>query len=131
MLAYCEFYETAPEPAALERLARALLADPEHEGIQLIARDAGGRAVGFASVFWTWSTVRAARLAVMNDLYVAPEARGTGTAEALMRACMERGRAHGACALEWQTAPDNHRAQTLYDRFGGVRETWVDYGVSL
>jgi ribosomal protein S18 acetylase RimI-like enzyme len=131
MLAYCEFYETAQDPAALERLARTLLADPEREGVQLIARDGTGHAVGFATVYWTWSTTHAARLGVMNDLYVAPEGRGTGTAEALMRGCVEAARARGACGLDWVTAPDNLRAQAVYDRFGGVREAWVNYGVSL
>ena len=30
----------------------------------------GGR-VGFATIFWTWSTLSAARIGVMNDLFVA------------------------------------------------------------
>ena len=131
MEAYCAFYEADPGRDALEALARALLADPEHEGAQLLARDADGRAVGFATLYWTWSTSQARRLAVMNDLFVAPEARGTGVAEQLMRACVDRSRAHGACSMEWATAPDNHRAQTLYDRFGGVREGWVTYAFEL
>jgi GNAT superfamily N-acetyltransferase len=131
MEAYCAFYESDPGHDALERLARALLASPEHEGVQLLARDGDGAAVGFATLFWTWSTSRAARLAVMNDLFVAPAARGTGAAEALMRACGERARAHGAAAMEWATARDNHRAQAVYDRFGGVREDWLTYGFEL
>ena len=47
------------------RARRSLIADPEREGVQLIARDAAtARAVGFATVFWTWSTTRrAARIA--------------------------------------------------------------------
>ena len=40
--------------------------------MQLIARDAGRqRAVGFATLYWTWQTLNAARLGVMNDLFVA------------------------------------------------------------
>ena len=76
MRAYCDFYEVAPSDDALMALSRALLADPEREGVQLIARDDGGRAIGFATIFWSWSTLSAARLAVMNDLFVGPEARG-------------------------------------------------------
>jgi len=60
------------------RLSRALLADPEREGLQLLARDDAGRAVGFATLYWTWQTLAAARVGVMNDLFVAPEARGMG-----------------------------------------------------
>ena len=128
MRAYCDFYEVAPSDDALLALSRALIADPEREGVQLVARDAQGRAVGFATVFWTWSTTRAARIGVMNDLFVAPEGRGSGVADALIAACAERCREHGAVSLGWQTAPDNARAQAVYDRIGATREDqWLDY----
>ena len=126
--AYLDFYEVAPSDESMLALSRSLIADPELEGVQFIARDDDGRAVGFASLFWTWATTRGGRLGVMNDLFVAPEARGTGTAEALIEACRERCVQRGAVALEWQTAVDNHRAQALYDRVGGQRsDRWLDY----
>jgi len=65
---------------------------------------------------------------VMNDLYVAAEARGTGVAEGLIAACRERCREHGAARLIWQTAVDNHRAQAVYARVGATRDDrWLDY----
>jgi GNAT superfamily N-acetyltransferase len=131
MRAYCDFYEVAPSDDALLALSRALIADPEREGVQLVARDAQGRAVGFATVFWTWSTTRAARIGVMNDLYVAPEGRGTGAADALVRACADRCRERGAVSLTWQTAPDNARAQAVYDRLGARRSQWLDYDLPV
>ena len=131
MRAYCDFYDVAPSDEELLALSRALIADPEREGVQLIARGDEGTAVGFASVFWSWTTTRAGRLAVMNDLYVAPEARGTGAADALIEACAERGREHGAVSLEWSTALDNHRAQKVYDRVGGEASRWLDYSLQL
>jgi GNAT superfamily N-acetyltransferase len=131
MGAYCDFYGTSPADDALVALSRSLLANPEHEGVQLIARDQAGSAVGFATIFWTWSTTRAWRIAIMNDLYVAPEARGSGLAERLIAACAEQCTAHGARRLEWQTAPDNLRAQAVYERVGGVREEWLDYGIEI
>ena len=71
---YCDFYEVAPSDDALLAISRALIADPEREGMQLIARVGGdGRAVGFATLYWTWQTLNAARLGVMNDLFVAEE----------------------------------------------------------
>jgi GNAT superfamily N-acetyltransferase len=64
----------------------------------------------------------------MNDLFVAAEARGGGVAQALIAACLERCREHGATQLVWQTARDNHRAQAVYDRIGATREDqWLDY----
>ena len=124
---YLDFYEVAPADDAVLALCRALIADPGREGVQLLARDDDGRALGFATLFWTWTTTRAGRLGVMNDLFVAPEARGRGAADALILACRDAVREHGAVALEWQTALDNHRAQAVYDRVGGERSTWLSY----
>jgi GNAT superfamily N-acetyltransferase len=130
--AYCDFYQVAPADTALDALARALLADPEREGLQLLARDGAGRAVGFATLFWTWQTLSAGRVGVMNDLYVAPEARGAGVARGLIDACLERCREHGATELIWQTARDNVRAQALYDRIGATRDDrWLDYSLPV
>jgi GNAT superfamily N-acetyltransferase len=131
MRAYCDFYRATPSDAALLALAKALLADPEHEGLQLIARDEGSAPVGFATIYWTWTTTAAGRIGTMNDLYLVPAARGAGLADRLIAACIERCREHGAGALEWQTAPDNLRAQAVYDRVGAKREGWVDYSLAV
>ena len=42
MRGYCDFYEVAPSDEALLALSRALIADPEREGLQLIARAEDG-----------------------------------------------------------------------------------------
>jgi GNAT superfamily N-acetyltransferase len=116
--AYCDFYQVTPSDRELLELSRSLLADPQREGLQLLARDHAGSAIGFATLYWTWQTLAAARVGVMNDLFVAPEARGMGVAEGLIAACQERCREHGATRLVWQTASDNHRAQAVYARVG-------------
>jgi GNAT superfamily N-acetyltransferase len=127
---YCDFYEVSPSDDDLLGLARALIADPERDGVQLLARTAG-EAVGFATIYWSWATTIAARIGVMNDLFVAPAARGTGAAAQLIDACVAECRRHGAAELTWQTAPDNERAQRLYDRVGASRSQWVDYSLSV
>jgi GNAT superfamily N-acetyltransferase len=132
MRGYCDFYEVDPSDDALLAMSRMLIDDPELEGVQLIARDDDGQAVGFATIFWTWSTLSASRLAVMNDLFVVPDARGGGHADALIAECAERARARGATELAWQTAKDNARAQAVYDRVGATRdERWLDYSLDV
>jgi GNAT superfamily N-acetyltransferase len=131
MRGYCDFYEVDPPDDELLALARTLIRDPD-QGVQLIARDDRGAAVGFATIFWTWSTLSAARLGVMNDLFVSESARGGGVAEALIAACVERCRERGASELAWQTAQTNLRAQAVYDRVGARRdERWLDYSLSV
>jgi GNAT superfamily N-acetyltransferase len=127
MRAYCDFYGVSPSDADLVGMSRALIADPAREGVQLIARGDDGRAVGFATVFWTWSTLSASRIAIMNDLFVAEDARGHGLAERLIEVCMRESAQQGIHRLTWQTALDNGRAQAVYDRIGAVREQWLDY----
>jgi GNAT superfamily N-acetyltransferase len=127
MRAYCDFYATAPSDDALLALSRALLEEPAREGVQLIARDIDGRAVAFATIFWSWDTTEGCRIGIMNDLYVAPEARGAGLADRLIVSCRERCAQRGADRLEWETAPENLRAQAVYERVGGVCEPWLVY----
>src|SRR4051794_17169244 len=131
MRAYCDFYGAAPADDDLLELSRTLIADPEREGVQLIARDDAGEAVGFATIFWSWSTLSAARIGVMNDLFVASAARGGGVAEELIAACVEGCRDRGAVTLTWQTALDNRRAQGVYERVGARRSQWVDYSIDV
>jgi len=131
MRGYCDFYEVAPSDEALLALSRALLADAEREGLQLIARGEDGEAVGFATIYWTWQTLDAGRLAVMNDLFVSEPARGSGLADALILACADEACRHGALSLGWQTAKDNNRAQKVYERVGAERSEWLDYSLAL
>ena len=128
---YCDFYEVAPSDDALLAVSRALIADPDREGVQLIVRSDGGEAVGFATVYWSWDTLIAARVGIMHDLFVIPPARGTGIADLLIEACVEECRRHGAAKLGWQTAPDNTRARRVYERVGATKDEWVDYWLSV
>lgn len=131
MRAYCDFYSVSPSDEDLLGMSRALVDDPEHEGLQLIARGVDGAAAGFASLFWTWDTTAGGRIAVMNDLYVDSQARGHGAGTELIEACRTEARRRGARRLAWQTALDNTRAQSVYERLGGERAQWLDYSLPV
>src|SRR4030095_9704571 len=88
--AYCDFYQVTPSDRELVELSRALLADPEREGLQPRGRGGAGRAVGFATLYWSWQTLAAARVGVMNDLFVVPEARGIRGAQGVTTCRPER-----------------------------------------
>jgi GNAT superfamily N-acetyltransferase len=127
--AYCEFYETEPDDEGLRSMFRTLINDPS-QGAVFIARD-GGSAVGFASLDWKWSSLKAARIGFLEDLFVDSAARGKGIADALIEACAERCRELGMPALQWETAPDNHRAQQVYNRTGADSELLLEYDLRL
>jgi GNAT superfamily N-acetyltransferase len=127
--AYCEFYETEPDDDGLRSMFETLITDPS-QGAVYIARD-GGSAVGFATLDWKWSSLKAAKIGYLEDLFVDPEARGKGIADALIEVCANRCRELGMPAMSWLTAPDNHRAQQVYDRTGAEAETYLEYDLKL
>lgn len=126
---YRQFYE---QPADLARAAAFLRARLQaEESVIFIARD-GGAAVGFTQLYPAWSSVRTGRAWLLNDLFVAPQARGKGVARALLDAAREHGRATGARYLQLETARDNASAQRLYEAHGWQRdEAMYTYHLAL
>jgi GNAT superfamily N-acetyltransferase len=130
MRAYCDFYEFDPPDEALHEMLMALVTDPR-EGAVFVARDQEGVAVGVATMDWRWSASRGARIGHLEDLFVSPQARGGGIAEALIEACAHRCRENGAPALDWLTLPDNGRARAVYERVGAEGGDRVEYDLEL
>jgi ribosomal protein S18 acetylase RimI-like enzyme len=103
-----------------------------NESVVLLAAASRGDALGFVQMYPTFSSLRAAQVFVLYDLYVAGEARRLGVARALMRAAVDEARAAGAVALTLQTARTNLAAQRLYESLGWRRdEDFVEYGLAV
>ena len=128
---YCDFYESDPPDAGLEAMARDVIAAPEDRAFLLLATDESGEVVGFALSQWRWSSLAGARVVVLDDLYVAEDARGAGHADALIEAVADVARRAGAPKLHWFTTPDNKRAHAVYDRVGGSADTLLEYSLDL
>lgn len=131
MRGYCDFYGVDPPAAGLEEMVRALLAEPDDKGILLVATVKDEEIVGFAACGWKWSSLRAARTVILEDLYVVEPARGQGHADELIAAVADIARSYGAPLVSWQTMPSNHRARAVYDRVGGDWETLIEYKLEL
>jgi GNAT superfamily N-acetyltransferase len=131
MRGYCDFYGANPPDSGLEEMALALIAEADDQGILLVATEEGGEVVGFAACGWKWSSLRGARIVVLEDLFVDADARGRGHADALIEAVADLARRHGAPLVTWLTAPDNRRAQAVYDRVGGRSEPYLEYELEL
>jgi len=72
------------------------------------------------------SPLRGALCGFLDDLYVAPGARGGGAVQALFRELAARGRDQGWPVIRWITRDNNYRARAVYDRVA-VRTDWVTY----
>lgn len=66
----------------------------------------------------------------LDDLFVAPDGRGQGVAEALIQAVRDHGAAQGWTVIRWITAEDNYRARAVYDRVAD-KTKWATYDIKL
>lgn len=63
----------------------------------------------------------------MNDLYTLKESLGKGVGRRLIEHCRTYAAEKGCARLQWVTAPDNERAQQLYDSMETSKSTWQFY----
>jgi ribosomal protein S18 acetylase RimI-like enzyme len=124
---YRQFYHQAPDL----QLARAYLqARMERADSVLLVAPAQGPVHAFAQLYPTFCSVSAAPLLVLYDLFVAPAARRTGLARALLRQVHAHARSSGAARVELATARTNAAAQRLYESLGWTRdEVFLHYSL--
>ncbi len=125
--AYQRFYQVPVVDDERNRVFFSTFARGDERGIQFLYRSDEGRAVGFATLYFSFSSTAAEPTAVMNDLYVSPAVRSGG----IGRSLIEHVRAHAARLgyrrVLWMTAQDNTRAQRLYDSLPVSRSNWYEY----
>lgn len=132
MLAYCDFYEVEhPDEDGLRQMAGSLIDAPDDQGFLLVAASEDAGVVGFSACGWKWSSLRGARIVVLEDLFVDPDFRGRGLADDLIKESAAIAKRHGAPVLAWYTQPKNMRAQAVYNRVGATSETLLEYELEL
>jgi GNAT superfamily N-acetyltransferase len=116
---YRRFYRQASDPAG----ARAVLAERIKRGESAIfVAFAAGAIVGFTQLYPSFSSVSMERLWVLNDLFVAAEARGSGAGRALLERAERWAAETGAKGLILSTETTNLTAQRLYEACGWVKD---------
>src|SRR5205823_710035 len=102
-------------------LAEAFLRDRFAHGdsVVILAVDSGsGAGLGFVQLYPSFSSVAAQRIWILNDLFVAPNARRQGVGQALLGSARDHAIATRAKRLVLSTATTNREAQALYESFG-------------
>ena len=123
---YLDFYEV-PDPERVSSVIWSWLTDPDHELECLVVRPAPGEApVGMAHFRPFVRPLAAATACFLDDLFVAPEARGTGAVDALLSALQHLSGERGWSQVRWITRSSNARARSTYDRLG-VQTDLVTY----
>lgn len=92
-----------------------------NESTTFIVKD-GDDYVAFAQLFPMYSSVAMKRAYILNDLYVAKEARRKGIAEKLMNHCMDFCKAQNCRYMSLRTEVINEKAQQLYEKVGMAKD---------
>jgi len=129
-IAYQRFYEVEDIDEARNRKFFSRFIGSNHSG-WLLGAWQGEEVVGFGCYYRHKSSLSATTTILMNDLYVVESARGGGIGRSLIEAGLVLARDAGASCLEWSTAPDNYRAQALYDSTGAEKSTWITYELEV
>jgi GNAT superfamily N-acetyltransferase len=128
--AYRQFYRRPSDPDLARRFLRERF--QRNESIIFLALREDGSAVGFTQLFPSFSVLSAARIFILNDLFVSPEARRKRVGALLLDAAARYGRAVGAVRLTLSTEVTNEKAQGLYEKEGWTRQTeFYSYDLSL
>jgi ribosomal protein S18 acetylase RimI-like enzyme len=125
---YAAFYGVA-QTDAMRATVWGWLMDAGH-GTEGLVAEVDGVVVGLAHYRAFARPLSATIGGFLDDLFVGPEARGSGAAEALVQGVADVGRKRGWSLIRWITAEDNYRARGLYDRVA-EKTKWVTYDIKV
>jgi GNAT superfamily N-acetyltransferase len=110
---YLRFYRARLDPGVTATTWARLL-DPAEQPHGLVAEHEG-RLVGLATWLFHRSSWSLTHCCYLEDLFVAPEARGQGAGRRLIEAVYAAADAAGASSVYWQTQEFNVDGRALYD----------------
>lgn len=122
---YVDFYRRSVPDTVTEHTWSRILT-PEGEVRAFVAEQEDGALAGFVHYIFHPSTWSLAGYCYLEDLFVAPEARGRGVGKALIEAVYDAADVHGATRVYWNTQQHNAAARRLYDRVASLSE-FVQY----
>lgn len=123
---YQKFYKVADISDSKNKKFFSQFGENNPSGCQFLYRQ-NTSVLGFATVYFTYTSTIAAKVAILNDLFTVSESRGRGIGRKLIEHCRSYAATNGAARLQWFTAPDNSPAQSLYESMETSKSTWLLY----
>lgn len=115
--AYLTFYGSSVSEEVYATTFARLIGDQSHDFHALVA-DRDGVLLGLTHYLFHRHCWRIENVCYLQDLYTAPEARGTGVGRALIQGVYDAADRAGSPSVYWLTQDDNQTARQLYDRIG-------------
>lgn len=116
---YRVFYKRESDLKLAEAFIKARL--NSNESVIFVAMD-NAMPVGFTQLYPTYSSVRAVKNWILNDLFVAHSHRKLGIGNQLIQAAIGFGKENAAKYVQLETAVDNYTAQSLYESIGFIKQ---------
>ena len=117
--AYRQFYK---QPANIDRARDFIGERLTRNDSWLLVAQSQDDLIGFCQMYPSFSSTTTSRIAILNDLFVAKNARGKGVGKDLMRAAEDLAKNLGLSAMELSTTIDNQTAQSLYEQLDWQRD---------
>ena len=126
---YRGFYGCRSDEAQARKFIADRLTNEDSVLILAIVDSPGAqsRGIGFTQLYPSFSSVAMKRIWILNDLFVADEARRSGIGRQLLAAAADFGLNSGAARIELSTATDNMAAKSLYESVGYSLDQLFDH----
>lgn len=122
---YAQFYKVE-QSAEMRDTVFGWLMDLNHESNGLVAVDTTEKLIGLTHYRPFAAPLSASVKCFLDDLFVDPNARGSGAADALIQGVANIACANNWSVVRWITADDNYRGRGVYDKTA-TRTMWVTY----
>ncbi|MDO8330562.1 MAG: GNAT family N-acetyltransferase [Fluviicoccus sp.] len=121
--------EFTPDPAAQVRGLDHIIRQPE-TGLILVARNEDA-ILGMVNLLYTVSTALGERVALLEDMVIADNARGQGIGGQLLEQAIAASRRNGCRRITLLTDRDNIVAQRFYQKHGFTASPMRPYRLNL
>lgn len=125
---YQQFYNAIPNYNHNTIFLKSFLS--RDDGLFFMGKD-GKKNIGYVSLYFSYSSVSAQRIAILNDLYVRDNFRGQGAGGKLIDFAINYAKEIGIAQIRWCTRADNNQAQDLYAKYDAVQTDWLHYDLGV